>query len=95
METKVSDDGLDRSPLGVVWAIGQGRLKKFHVVRHASETERLIAENQGMVTFPWAGPIDLGKGEFEKTIQTQMLRSVVSQNLPEAGVEDHFVVRSQ
>ncbi len=67
VETRLSEDGLVRAPSSIVWAIGQGRLKKFHVdqIRHASEEERLIAENQEVVTLPWSKPMDLGKGQFE------------------------------
>ena len=44
-----------RKPSSYLWAICNGRLKKFHVnqVRHCSEAERLIAESTDVVTMPW------------------------------------------
>eukprot|EP00439_Symbiodinium_sp_Y106_P036519 s8678_g4.t1 len=45
----------DRKPSAHVWIIAAGRLKKAHVsqLRHASETERLIAETSETTTYPW------------------------------------------
>ncbi|CAE7708420.1 RE2, partial [Symbiodinium microadriaticum] len=54
-ETRVeSEDGV-RKAGAIVWAVCNGRLKKFHhsQVRHASETERLVAEGSNAVAFPW------------------------------------------
>ena len=52
-ETKV-EPGF-RKPSQIVWAIGGGRLKKFHVsqLRHASPSERLTHEALRDVTMPW------------------------------------------
>ncbi len=67
VETRVSEEGTSRSPSSIVWAVGQGRLKKFHMdqIRHASETERLVAENSDTVVLPWTSPFSLNKGEFD------------------------------
>ena len=54
-ETRVDvEDGV-RKAGAIVWAVCNGRLKKFHhsQVRHASETERLVAEGASGVAFPW------------------------------------------
>ncbi|OLP85639.1 putative transposon protein [Symbiodinium microadriaticum] len=54
-ETRVDvEDGI-RKAGAIVWAVCNGRLKKFHhsQVRHASETERLVAEGASGVAFPW------------------------------------------
>ncbi|CAE7230659.1 RE1 [Symbiodinium necroappetens] len=54
-ETTVdTEDGI-RMASAIVWAVCNGRLKKFHQsqVRHASETERLVAEGSSGAHFPW------------------------------------------
>ncbi|CAE7219859.1 RE1 [Symbiodinium sp. KB8] len=54
-ETTVDyEDGI-RKASAIVWAVCNGRLKKFHQsqVRHASETEKLIAEGSSGAHFPW------------------------------------------
>ena len=54
-ETTVdTEDGI-RKASAIVWAVCNGRLKKFHQsqVRHASETERLVAEGSSGAHFPW------------------------------------------
>ena len=54
-ETKVDMiDGV-RKPSAIIWAVCNGRLKKFHhsQVRHATETERLVAEGAKGSEFPW------------------------------------------
>ena len=54
-ETRVDfEDGV-RKAGAIVWAVCNGRLKKFHhsQVRHASETERLVAEGSNAIAFPW------------------------------------------
>ena len=55
LETKVDViDGV-RKPSAIIWAVCNGRLKKFHQsqVRHATETERLVAEGAKGSEFPW------------------------------------------
>ena len=50
--TRVDHEDSVRRPGTIVWAVCDGRLKKFHhsEVRHASETERLVAQG---LAFPW------------------------------------------
>eukprot|EP00439_Symbiodinium_sp_Y106_P014973 s9774_g2.t1 len=52
-ETKV--DGASRRPSLIIWAVAGGRLKRFHAsqLRHASESERLVAEATSAVSLPW------------------------------------------
>ena len=54
-ETRVDSEDGSRRPGTIVWAVANGRLKKFHhsQVRHASETERLVAEGASGLAFPW------------------------------------------
>ena len=57
LATETKSDLVDgvRKPSALIWAICNGRLKKFHQsqVRHASETERLVAEGATGMAFPW------------------------------------------
>ncbi|CAE7247758.1 RE1, partial [Symbiodinium sp. CCMP2592] len=60
----------DRKPSAHVWIIASGRLKKAHVsqLRHASETEKLIAESSGTVVYPWtltSLTATMGRGSYE------------------------------
>ena len=54
-ETRVQEGGTRRTAASTVWVISQGRLKKFPIdqLRHASERERLIAEQTTGATLPW------------------------------------------
>ena len=47
LETKVTFSGVFRQPHQLAWIISQGRLKRVHVLqlRHASEREKVIAED--------------------------------------------------
>ncbi|CAJ1438580.1 unnamed protein product [Effrenium voratum] len=73
-ETRVREEGLYRSASSSIWIISQGRLKKVHrnQLRHASETERLIAENTDVAGMPWTFTqlvSQLNKGEFDDLTQ--------------------------
>ena len=54
-ETRVQEEGTRRVAASTVWVVSQGRLKKFHKdqLRHASERERLIAEQSPAPVTPW------------------------------------------
>ena len=54
-ETRVQEEGTRRTAASTVWVVAQGRMKKFHLdqLRHASERERLIAEQTTAPTMPW------------------------------------------
>ncbi|CAJ1341230.1 unnamed protein product [Effrenium voratum] len=72
-ETRVREEGLYRSASSI-WIISQGTLKKVHrnQLRHASETERLIAENTDVAGMPWTFTqlvSQLNKGEFDDLTQ--------------------------
>ena len=73
-ETRVREEGIYRSASSSIWIISQGRLKKVHrnQLRHASETERLIAENTDVAGMPWTFTqlvSQLNKGEFDDLTQ--------------------------
>ena len=54
-ETRVDHEDGIRKASAIIWAICNGRLKKFQQsqVRHASETERLVSEGSIGAHFPW------------------------------------------
>ena len=69
-ETRVQEEGTKRVAASTVWVISQWRLKKFHrdQLRHASERERLIAEQSPAPVMPWtfnALEALLQKGSFD------------------------------
>ena len=49
------EEGTRRVAASTVWVVSQGRLRKFHKdqLRHASERERLIAEESPAPVTPW------------------------------------------
>ena len=78
-ETKV-EPGF-RKPSQIVWAIGGGRLKKFHVsqLRHASPSERLTHEALRDVTMPWTMTSLtrlLDKGAYQDETRTRTFRNL-------------------
>ena len=69
-ETRVDREDGTRKAGAIVWAVCNGRLKKFHhsQVRRASETERLVSEGSAGAHFPWtfsALTELLDKGSFD------------------------------
>ncbi|CAE7347134.1 RE1 [Symbiodinium sp. KB8] len=71
-ETKV--DGAQRRPSAYVWAVSGGRIKKFHMnqLRHASESERLVAEATSIASLPWTFTSLqklMGKGTYDDESQ--------------------------
>ena len=71
-ETKV--DGIHRRPSAYVWAVSGGRIKKFHMnqLRHASESERLVAEATSLASLPWTFTSLqklMGKGTYDDESQ--------------------------
>eukprot|EP00439_Symbiodinium_sp_Y106_P078915 s1939_g17.t1 len=80
LATETKSDLVDgvRKPSALIWAICNGRLKKFHQsqVRHASETERLVAEGATGMAFPWtfstlADLLDRGSYDDETIIRSR------------------------
>ena len=70
VETKVTEHGTIRTPTRVVWIVPQKRLKKVHgsQLRHASETERDIANANTALTLPWTSATVVGlleKGAYD------------------------------
>ena len=55
LATKTKGEPGEKRPSSQVWIISQGRLKKCHCsqLRHASESERLIASSASGMTLPW------------------------------------------
>ena len=55
LATETKGEAGEKRPSTHVWIISQGRLKKCHFsqLRHASESERLIASSSAGVVFPW------------------------------------------
>ncbi|CAJ1424602.1 unnamed protein product, partial [Effrenium voratum] len=79
LETKVTFSGEIRQPHQLAWIISQGRLKRVHVLqlRHASEREKVIAEDGQVITTPWTfGDVAAGlnKGAFEDLVEDRALR---------------------
>ena len=79
LETKVTFSGEIRQPHQLAWIISQGRLKRAHVLqlRHASEREKVIAEDGQVITTPWTfGDVAAGlnKGAFEDLVEDRALR---------------------
>ncbi|CAE7407625.1 RE1 [Symbiodinium natans] len=77
-ETRVvSEEGV-RKPSAIVWAVCNGRLKRFHQsqVRHSTESERLIAEGAAGAEFPWtfaslASLLDRGSFDDETIVRSR------------------------
>ena len=69
-ETRSDSKGLRRKPAHIIWVVSHGRLKRCapDQLRHASERERLLAENSESTSCAWTFHSlaqTLYKGEFE------------------------------
>ena len=78
----------ERKPSAHVWIVASGRIKKAHTsqLRHASETEKLIAEASDPVVFPWTMTslaATMNKGAYEDLTVPPLPHSRV---LPTGGV---------